>query len=136
MCPFNNKICGGNATISLLNTGDNLKINIANATKGDACFYRVISKCGAPAFKANFSADYKVSYLEYDLETIASSKRMLAANSTNSTNTSNTNTSGKKLETLEQAIKSQPFKNAVFSIINAVNQTFNNNGNVNVTAVA
>lgn len=50
MCPFNTDRCGGQNSFSLPESGQSQSVTIRNLTKGNTCFYNVMTKCGAPQF--------------------------------------------------------------------------------------
>jgi hypothetical protein len=45
--------CGGKTNINLNSVGENQQINITSIPVGASCSYRVMSKCGFPAFEVN-----------------------------------------------------------------------------------
>ena len=81
MCPFNTNNCGTNKTATFDKVGDSMNITM-NLPVGDACFYKVVSKCGFPSVNTNagLPSTFRAMYLDLDEDDLSQSRILSAAN--------------------------------------------------------
>lgn len=58
--------CGSNQTFSIQDKNQSTSVSISGLASGDTCFYKLKTKCGAPAFNVSNSTNIQVQYIQLD----------------------------------------------------------------------
>mmetsp|Transcript_39607 Transcript_39607/g.29244 ORF Transcript_39607/g.29244 Transcript_39607/m.29244 type:complete len:87 (+) Transcript_39607:320-580(+) len=74
MCPYYRSQCSNTTDIYLDTVDQTKEVQITNLSRGNSCFYKVKTFCGAPAVRPDNTNDVQIEFVEFNSQQLNASQ--------------------------------------------------------------